>query len=97
MMKSTAFPLWQQILCTLLYLAVFLLYQLTVAGVLRTKIPLIMVFAAPLAEHLFKDITGIIPAVEPLLIELSVLCIMAALFCTALAIKTTTGTDTVSD
>ena len=77
------------ILCIVLYLLVLSLYCLTVIGVIKTKIPLVLAFALPLAEHVVQDIIEIILGadINGYLPELSVLLIMGALLCVALGLK----------
>lgn len=73
------------ILCAMLYLLVLSLYLLTVTGIIKTKTPLVLAFALPLAEHIVQDIIEIILGadINGYLPELSVLLIMGALLCVA--------------
>ncbi|MBE6683395.1 MAG: hypothetical protein E7595_04485 [Ruminococcaceae bacterium] len=77
------------ILCIVLYLLVLSLYCLTVIGVIKTNIPLVLAFALPLGEHVVQDIIEIILGadINGCLPELSVLLIMGALLCVALGLK----------
>ena len=80
---------WHTALCICLYLAVLVLYCLTVTGVIPTKKLLYPLFGLPLAFHLFvEDVKNyIIPGADlhTWLPEISVLCIMAALLCVSVA------------
>ncbi len=73
-------------LCTLLYLMVFLLFYATVLGFLPTKKLLFPLFGLPFLYHLFVEDPKLYFFAHPpvpvwdWLPELSVLCIMAALF-----------------
>lgn len=84
---------WHTALCICLYLAVLVLYKLTVTGVLPTKKLLYPLFGLPLAFHLFfEDVKNYILPRAPLwtmLPEISVLAIMAALLCLSLAMEQT--------
>ena len=73
------------ILCICLYLAVAFIYTATVFGVIRTKWLLAPLFGLPLIVHIYLDRDMIAPADKA--VELSVLCIMAALLCTCFAMK----------
>ena len=71
---------WHTVLCTLLYLAVFMIFTLTGLGVIPSLLPQMLVFGLPLIFHIAQDV--FFPAanmMESPLPELSVLCIMAAL------------------
>jgi hypothetical protein len=80
---------WHTALCICLYLAVLVLYCLTVIGVIPTKKLLYPLFGLPLAFHLFvEDVKNyVIPGADlhTWLPEISVLCIMAALLCVSVA------------
>lgn len=82
---------WHTLLCCILYLAVLALYILTVTGVLPTKKLLYPLFGLPLAFHLFVEdvFVYVLPGASlwQWLPELSVLAIMAALLCAALAME----------
>lgn len=82
---------WHTTGCIILYLAVLLLYCLTVTGILPTKKLLYPLFGLPLAFHLFfEDVKFyVIPRVpfQEWLPEVSVLCIMAALLCVSIAME----------
>lgn len=82
---------WHTLLCCILYLAVLVLYTLTVTGVLPTKKLLYPLFGLPLAFHLFvEDIfVYVLPgaSLQQWLPELSVLTIIASLLCAGLAME----------
>ena len=82
---------WHTALCICLYLAVLVLYCLTVTGVIPTKKLLYPLFGLPLAFHLFvEDVKNyVIPGADlhTWLPEISVLCIMAALLCVSIAME----------
>ncbi|MBP3588902.1 MAG: hypothetical protein J6J51_07695 [Clostridia bacterium] len=82
---------WHTSLCICLYLAVLVLYCLTVTGVIPTKKLLYPLFGLPLAFHLFvEDVKNYVIPGAPFhtwLPEISVLCIMAALLCVSLAME----------
>ena len=82
---------WHTTGCICLYLAVLVLYCLTVLGIIPTKKLLYPLFGFPLAFHLFfEDVKFyVIPRVpfHEWLPEISVLCIMAALLCCSIAMK----------
>lgn len=81
------------VLCMVLYLAVLLIYSLTLFGVIRTKYLLYPLFSLPLLYHIFVEDMQIYILAEPRppytdwLPEISVLCIMAALLSVSFAIK----------
>lgn len=80
------------ILCICLYLAVAFIYTATVFGVIRTKWLFLPLFGIPLAVHIAMDRDMFAPAegavkLGQLLPEMSVLCIMAALFFICFAMK----------
>ena len=80
--------MWQTVLCTLLYLLVFIVYTITALGVCSSLLPQKLLFALPLAFHVVQDL--FFPAeafrIAPLP-ELSVLCIMGALLCGTCALQ----------
>lgn len=79
---------WHTVLCTLLYLAVFLIYTLTALGVMPSLLIQKLVFGLPLIFHIVQDI--FFPAANmagSALPELSVLCIMAALLSGTFALE----------
>ncbi len=94
LLKAVSFALLHRILCTVLYFAVQILYVLTVEGFLPTKKLLYPLFGLPLLYHIFvEDMQIYILADPPVPIwdwmpEISVLCIMAALFSLVFAMKT---------
>lgn len=81
-------------LCTLLYFTVLTVYTLTALGYLPTKKLLYPLFGLPLLFHIFvEDTRDYLFADPPVpyfdwLPEISVLCIMTALFCASIALKT---------
>lgn len=79
---------WHTILCTLLYLLVFILYTITALGVVSSLLPQKLVFALPLAFHIAQDLFFPEPAfLAAPLPELSVLCIMGALLAATFALQ----------
>ena len=92
--KATAFPSWlHMFLCILLYLLVAILYVGTVFGLIRTKWLLPPLFGLPFLYHVFvEDLAALRDKANPVsfsdgLMEMSVLCIMLALFFTGIAMK----------
>ncbi|MBQ7896301.1 MAG: hypothetical protein IJ364_07105 [Oscillospiraceae bacterium] len=92
--KATGFDSWlHMLLCILLYIVVALLYCATVFGVIPTKWPLVPLFALPFLYHVcIEDVARLKDTVNPMsfsegMQEMSVLCIMLSLLCTALAMK----------
>ena len=93
-LKSEEFTPLHRALCLLLYIGVAAFYSLTVCGLIPTAVPLALIFALPLLYHIFVEDLGLLRTSGPtpetldyLLIESSVLLIMAALLCTALAMR----------
>lgn len=92
--KAFSFSPLHQILCTMLYLTVLILYTLTVLGFLPTKKLLYPLFGLPLVYHIFVEDTQLYFFADPpvpvwdWLPEISVLCIMAALLTQAVAMRT---------
>ncbi len=93
LIKARNFAPLHQALCTVLYCAVLTLYLLTAAGILPTKNLLYPLFGLPLLYHIFvEDMQLYILAQPPVPVwdwmpEISVLCIMAALFSLVFAMK----------
>jgi len=92
--KATTFPsMLHTILCILLYLIVLCVYSLTILGVFPTKKLLYPLFGLPLIYHIFVEDLQIYIFADPMPIfwewlpEISVLCIMGALFSAAFAMK----------
>ena len=92
--KALSFPSrLHTILCILLYLTVLSLYSLTVLGRIPTKKLLYPLFGLPLLYHIFvEDMQLYILADPPVpflewLPEISVLMIMASLFCISVALE----------
>lgn len=89
-LKASAFVWWHQLLCTLLYLLVAVLYGAAVFSLAPVKKLLVPLFALPLLFHIF--VQDMILQREMMtaalwLQEGSVLCIMAGLLCVALALR----------
>ena len=80
-------------LCITLYLAVLVLFSLTVLGVIPTKKLLYPLFALPLLYHIFVEDMQLYvfadprPPVLEWLPEISVLCIMGALLAFSIALE----------
>lgn len=91
--KSFSFSPLHQILCTMLYLTVLILYTLTILGFLPTKKLLYPLFGLPLIYHIFVEDTQLYFFADPpvpvwdWIPEISVLCIMAALLSQAIAMQ----------
>lgn len=92
--KSLGFEsLIHTILCIGLYIAVAVIYCGTVFGLIRTKWLLPPLFGLPFLYHvLVEDLAAMQDTVNPVtftdgMMEMSVLCVMAALFCTGLGLK----------
>ena len=81
------------VLCILLYLAVAVLYTGTVIGSIHTKWLLPPLFGLPFIYHIFvEDLPALSNTAVPVTFaagmqEMSVLCIMAALFCVGMGLK----------
>lgn len=96
--KSFGFASWiHMVLCIILYLAVAVIYTGTVLGFIRTKWLLPPLFGLPFLYHIFiEDLARLRDTVNPMtasegLQELSVLCVMAALFCVGMGLKKRPG------
>lgn len=90
--KAADFMWWHQLLCTLLYLLVAVLFIMTVTGRIPGKTLLTLVFALPLLFHIAEDLYNALRGAPHMdarawLLEGSVLCIMAALLCLTLALS----------
>ena len=92
--RSLSFESWMHtILCILLYMVVAVVYTATVFGWIRTKWLLPPLFALPFLYHIIvEDLPALNQNVSTLLFtdgmqEISVLCIMAALFCIGMGLK----------
>ena len=92
--KSFTFESWlHTVLCILLYLLVAVLYTGTVFGFIRTKWLLLPLFGLPFLYHIFvEDLAALRDTANPVTLsaglqEMSVLCVMLALFFTAIAMK----------
>ncbi|MCR5611271.1 MAG: hypothetical protein K6F68_05500 [Clostridiales bacterium] len=94
--KVEVTTVWHLVLCIILYLAAFFIWDLTVNGAkIRTKIPAILVFSLPLIVHLFVlDIPRWIAGETGLMFELpeiSVLLMMASLAAASVSLEKITG------
>ena len=90
--KATDFVWWKMLISIIAYLATAVLYTAVAFGIVRTKWPLVPVFAVPFAVHLAYDISRLGDTVNPVTLsdgmqELSVLCIILSLLFTSLAVK----------
>ena len=92
--KSFGFGNWvHTALCILLYLAVAVIYTGTVFGLIRTKWLLPPLFGLPFLYHVcIEDVAKLNDTVNPMTFtygmqELSVLCVMIALFCVGMGLK----------
>lgn len=90
--KSFSFDSWvHTVLCILLYLLVAVLYTATAFGILRTKWLLVPLFGLPFLYHIFVEDLAALSGGELSFAagmqEMSVLCVMLALLCTAFAMK----------
>ena len=92
--KATTFDSWiHMVLCILLYLLVAILYVGTVFGVIRTKWLLAPLFGLPFLYHVFvEDLAALRDSANPVTFaagmqEISVLCVMLALFFIGIAMK----------
>lgn len=81
------------VLCLILYTAVLLLYSLVIFGVIRNQYFLYPLFGLPFLYHVFVEdsqyyyLANPMPPFTEWLPEISVLCIMAALFCVSVALR----------
>lgn len=92
--KALGFSSWlHTVLCILLYMLVAVLYTATVFGWIRTKWLLPPLFALPFLYHIFvEDLPALSDTARPVsfaagMQEMSVLCIMAAMFCIGMGLK----------
>lgn len=92
--KALGFDSWlHTVLCIILYLAGAVIYSGTVLGFIRTKWLLPLLAGLPFLYHIFiEDLARLRDTVNPMTLseglqELSVLCIMAALFCVGMGLK----------
>ncbi len=92
--KSLGFESWMHtVLCVILYVVVAVLYTATVIGWIHTKWLLPVLFGLPFIYHVaVEDIPALIKTPESVTFaagmqEMSVLCIMAALFCIGVGLK----------
>ena len=92
--KSLSFESWMHtVLCVILYVVVAVLYTATVIGWIHTKWLLPPLFGLPFLYHVaVEDIPALVKTPESVsfaagMQEMSVLCIMAALFCIGMGLK----------
>ena len=92
--KSLSFESWlHTVLCVILYVVVAVIYTATVIGWIHTKWLLPPLFGLPFIYHVaVEDIPALIKAPQNVgfadgMQEMSVLCIMAALFCVGMGLK----------
>ena len=92
--KTIHFESWLHIvLCVILYVVVAVIYTATVIGWIHTKWLLPVLFGLPFIYHVaVEDIPALIKTPESVTFaagmqEMSVLCIMAALFCIGMGLK----------
>lgn len=92
--KAASFTPLHRTLCTILYLAVLVLFTATILGWLPTKKLLYPLFGLPLVYHLLvEDTQAYFFASPPVPVrewmpEISVLCIMAAMLSLSVGLKT---------
>lgn len=93
-LKARSFEPLHRILCTILYIAVLLLFVTTVLGLLPTKKLLYPLFGFPLIYHIVVEDTRYYFFADPpvpvwdWMPEISVLCIMASLLCLSVSLET---------
>lgn len=91
--KATGFEPLHQTLCTILYMAVLVLFGSTVLGLLPTKRLLYPLFGLPLIYHILVEDTQLYFFAQPpvpvweWMPEISVLCIMAGLLSLSVAME----------
>ena len=100
--KSLSFNSWvHTVLCILLYMVVAVVYTGTVFGWIPTKWLLPPLFGLPFLYHVIvEDLPALSNTAEPVTFaagmqEMSVLCIMAALFCIGMGLKKREAAPTV--
>jgi len=92
-LKAQTFAPLHKTLCTILYIAVLVLFTSTVLGLLPTKKLLYPLFGLPLIYHILVEDTQLYFFAEPpvpvwdWLPEVSVLCIMAGLLCLSVSLE----------
>lgn len=92
--KAASFTPLHRTLCTILYLAVLVLFISTLLGLLPTKKLLYPLFGLPLIYHILVEDTQLYFFADPpvpvwnWMPEISVLCIMAALLSLSFALET---------
>ena len=91
--KSLGFESWMHtVLCVILYVVVAVIYTATVIGWIHTKWLLPVLFGLPFIYHVaVEDIPALIKTPESVTFaagmqEMSVLCIMAAMFCVSMGL-----------
>lgn len=93
-LKARSFAPLHRALCTVLYLAVLVLFTVTVLGLLPTKKLLYPLFGLPLIYHIVVEDTKFYFFADPpvpvweWMPEISVLCIMASLLCLSVSLET---------
>jgi len=92
--KALSFETWlHTVLCVILYLVIAVVYTATVIGWIRTKWLLPPLVGLPFLYHVcVEDLPVLVNAPDSVTFaagmqELSVLCIMAALFCVGMSLK----------
>lgn len=100
--KSLSFDSWvHMVLCILLYMLVAVVYTGTVFGWIHTKWLLPPLFGLPFLYHVIvEDLPALSNTAEPVTFasgmqEMSVLCIMAAMFCIGMGLKKRSPEPTV--
>ena len=101
--QALSYDSWvHTVLCILLYLVIALVYTATVFGWIRTKWLLPPLFGLPFLYHIImEDIPALSNTAEPVTFaagmqEMSVLCIMAAMFCVSMGLVKKYKTPAVS-
>ena len=92
--KAAEFTPVHRTLCTILYVTVLILFSSTLLGLVPTKKLLYPLFGLPLVYHILVEDTQLYFFANPpvpvwyWMPEISVLCIMAALLCLSVSLKT---------
>ena len=90
--RASDMVLWKMMLLIIVYIGAAVLYTATVLGYVHTKLPLAAVFAVPFIVHLILDFMRLGDTASPVTLhdglqEISVLCILLALFFSTAAMK----------
>lgn len=92
--KALSFTSWlHTVLCVILYVVIAVIYTATVIGWIHTKWLLPLLFGLPFLYHVFvEDLPALVDTAHPVTFaagmqELSVLGIMAAMFCVGMGLK----------